>query len=325
MQPKVSVIICTHNPREEYFQRVLEALENQLLPRDQWELLIVDNASEVALEEKWNLSWHPCGRFIREDNLGLTPARIRGIREAVGEILVFVDDDNVLSPEYLSVALELMNSHPWIGALGGSTVGEFEVQPESWWKGRLENLAILDVKKKAWACLAGMAALDLFTPCGAGMVIRKIAASGWAESAAKDPLRLGLDRKGKNLTGYGDTDIVLFVCSMGLAIGRFPELSLTHLIPSARLQKSYFIKLTEGNATSCAILRYVREGILPALEEVEGQPCRSEQLLALYKKFRKTLTCAAPEDTFEEDLKNASRRGEREALRIIQEFQKSRG
>jgi len=323
MQPKVTAIICTHNPRNQYFKRVLKALESQTLPKDQWELLIIDNASEVSLENEWSLSWHPHGHHIRENNLGLTPARIRGIREAISEVIVFVDDDNVLSADYLSAALELMDSHPWIGALGGSTVGEFEVQPESWWKGRLGNLAILEVKKKEWACLAGMAGLDLFTPCGAGMIIRRSAASAWAETAAKDTLRLALGRKGNSLTGYDDTDMVLSVCSMGLAIGRFPELSLTHLIPSARLQKSYFIKLTEGNATSCAIFRYLREGILPNMEEEVLQPCRSEQLLALYKKFRKFLTQAPPEDTFEEDLKNAARRGDREALRIIEEFQKS--
>lgn len=322
---KVSVIICTHNPRKQYFECVLKALESQTLPKDQWELLIIDNASEVSLINEWSLSWHPCGRHIRENHLGLTPARIRGICEAAAEVIVFVDDDNVLSADYLSVALELMDSHPWIGALGGSTVGEFETQPENWWKGRLENLAILEVKKRAWACLAGMDSINLFMPCGAGMVIRKSAASRWAENVAKDPLRIGLGRKGNSLTGYDDIDMVLFVCSTGLAIGRFPELSLTHLIPSGRLNKSYFIKLTEGNATSSAIFRYLREGILPNMEDQALQSCRSEQLLALYKKFRKLLTRAASEDTFEEDLKNASRRGEREALRIIEEFQKSRG
>lgn len=321
---KLSVIICTHNPRKEYFNRVLGALENQTLPKDQWELLIVDNASKVCLENEWSLSWHPHGRHIQESKLGLTSARIRGIREASSEVIVFVDDDNVLSADYLSVALELMGSHPWIGALGGSTVGEFEVQPESWWEGRLENLAILEVKKKAWACLAGMDAINLFMPCGAGMVIRKNAASRWAESVAQDPLRLGLGRKGNSLTGYDDIDMVLFVCSLGLAIGRFPELSLTHLIPSTRLQKSYFIKLTEGNATSLAIFRYVREGILPNLDEQTHRPCRSERLLRFYQRFRKSLSGRADADTFEDELKNAAGRGEQKARLILEEYRKSR-
>ena len=38
-----SVIICTHNPRPDYFARVLDGLRNQTLPMHRWELLIVDN------------------------------------------------------------------------------------------------------------------------------------------------------------------------------------------------------------------------------------------------------------------------------------------
>ena len=306
-------------------RRVLQAIESQTLPKEKWELLLIDNGSSKPLASEWNLSWQPNARHIREEELGLTPARIRGIREAHGENLIFVDDDNVLSADYLSVALDLLDTHPWIGALGGSTIGEFETQPENWWKGRLENLAILEVKKRAWACLAGMDSINLFMPCGAGMVIRKQAASGWAENVAKDLLRIRLGRKGNSLTGYDDIDMVLFVCSMGLAIGRFPELSLTHMIPSARLQKGYFIKLTEGNATSSTIFRYVREGILPNEEEQALETCRSEQLLNLYKRLRKTFSPAVSEDNFEDELKKAVRRGEQTAIRIIEEFRKSAG
>jgi len=46
---RLSVIICTHNPREDYLRRTLEAFEKQTLPRDQWELQLVDNASNEAL------------------------------------------------------------------------------------------------------------------------------------------------------------------------------------------------------------------------------------------------------------------------------------
>jgi glycosyltransferase involved in cell wall biosynthesis len=320
---KVSVIICTHNPREDYLRRVLEAIECQTLPKEKWEFLLVDNDSSKPLASGWDLSWHPNARHISEKELGLTPTRIRGIREAQGEILVFVDDDNVLAPDYLAAARELVSSHPWIGALGGSTVGEFEEPPESWWEGRLENLAILDVKKEAWACLAGMAGLDLFTPCGAGMVIRRDIAADWAETVSKDPLKLGLGRKGNSLTGYDDTDMVLFVCSRGLAIGRFPQLSLTHLIPAKRLQRDYFIKLTEGNATSCAVLEFTREGIIPDLSAETQQPCFSERLLLGYKKLRATLRNETLVDPFEEELQKARFRGKQKAFQIIEEYRKT--
>ena len=97
--PAIAVIICTHNPRPDYLTRVLDALKAQTLPKEEWELLLVDNASTERLAETWELSWHPRARQIREDELGLTPARLRGIRESGGDCLVFVDDDNVLTTD----------------------------------------------------------------------------------------------------------------------------------------------------------------------------------------------------------------------------------
>jgi glycosyltransferase involved in cell wall biosynthesis len=97
----VSVIVCTHNPRQEYLTRVLAALRVQTLPTAGWELLVIDNASKEPVAGRFDLSWHPHGRHVREDELGLTPARLRWIAEARAELLVFVDDDNVLDPDYL--------------------------------------------------------------------------------------------------------------------------------------------------------------------------------------------------------------------------------
>ena len=59
MKTNLSVIICTHNPRFEYFDRVLNALKGQTLPLEQWELVIIDNASVEPLCERVDLNWHP--------------------------------------------------------------------------------------------------------------------------------------------------------------------------------------------------------------------------------------------------------------------------
>src|SRR4051812_93219 len=97
----ISVVLCTHNPRPDFLARTLGSLRAQNLALSQWELVIVDNHSANPLSSLVDLSWHPNGRIIREDELGLTPARLRGIAETHGEILVFVDDDNVLQSDYL--------------------------------------------------------------------------------------------------------------------------------------------------------------------------------------------------------------------------------
>src|SRR5258706_13145188 len=96
-----SVIICTHNPRADYLKRVLGALKAQTLPKEQWELLLIDNASKESISKLCDLTWHPQARHVREDELGLTAARLRGIAESMGNVLVFIDDDNLLEEDYL--------------------------------------------------------------------------------------------------------------------------------------------------------------------------------------------------------------------------------
>ena len=53
----VSVIICTHNPRSDYLERCLAALSDQTLVKDQWELIIVDNASAPEKAPRRALAW----------------------------------------------------------------------------------------------------------------------------------------------------------------------------------------------------------------------------------------------------------------------------
>src|SRR4030095_1866009 len=103
--PRLSVAICTHNPRADYFARTLDGLRAQTLSRNEWELLIVDNASAPPLAP--DLSWHPRGRIVREERAGLTPARTCAIRSTIADLIVFVDDDNVLAPDYLALCLEI--------------------------------------------------------------------------------------------------------------------------------------------------------------------------------------------------------------------------
>jgi glycosyltransferase involved in cell wall biosynthesis len=79
---KISVVLCTDNAREPYLRRMLAGLRAQHLPREQWEFLVVDNRSDEPLQDRLNLSWHPAARIVREEKLGLTPARLRGIAEA---------------------------------------------------------------------------------------------------------------------------------------------------------------------------------------------------------------------------------------------------
>ncbi len=248
--PEISVILCTHNPREDYLNRVLEALSQQTLPYADWELLIIDNASQVCLEEQLDLSWHPQGRVIREETLGLTAARLTGFRESQGQLLVFVDDDNVLERDYLDQIKTIAQQYPQVGALSGKSIPEYEVTPEPWIKSFHQILALRDLGNSVLVEAHDSEERNYphCAPVGAGMVIRRLAFMAYHSATNDNSLSLG--RKGKQLTSGEDNDIILTILSSGWSVGYFPQLKLTHLISANRLNKDYMARLNRAATRS---------------------------------------------------------------------------
>jgi glycosyltransferase involved in cell wall biosynthesis len=259
-----SVIICAHNPRSDYFSRVLDALRNQTLPLHKWELLIVDNASQIPLAVSCDISWHPSARHILEREPGAAYARRRGICESSADLIIFVDDDNVLDGNYLAEAVKIGQEWPSLGAWGsGCILGEFEVEPReslrSW-------LPVREVRTPRWSNLAGT---QLFgespeeaIPWGAGLCFRKEEAIAYCQFCDQSSLQLR-GHQGAGLLGGDDTEMAFVCCSRGLGVGIFPELRIVHLIPQRRVSQEYLVCFAEGTCTSNALLRYKWQHVIP--------------------------------------------------------------
>lgn len=304
-----SVIICTHNPRENYLRQALEALQEQSLPKEQWELLLIDNASEIPLDRNWDLSWHPRARHIREEMLGLTPARMRGIREARGSLLVFVDDDNILNADYLERALTIERDYPFLGAWGGQIDPVFESPPPEWTRKYWKMLAIRDLDRDIWSNLTDFST----TPCGAGMCIRGNVAREYVHVVGKDRSRVAFDRRGASLSSGGDSDLALTACDVGLGTGLFRSLRLKHLIPDGRLELEYLAKLSEELAYSLLMLRILRGDTPP--NSPGDRHLTIGQLFAFYSRFRMSKQDRAITDAIQRGKKRAVAVWEKHPLR----------
>jgi len=256
----VTVVVCTHNPRPDYFARVLDGLRRQTLPQTQWELLVVDNASRHVLASRWDMSWHPNSRHLQESELGLVWARRRGIQQASGALIVFVDDDNVLDETYLAEAFKIHCQWPSLGVWGsGSIRGDFEKEPPESIPELRPWLALRELPHPRWGNVAWS---DDAIPWGAGLCVRKEVALAYAEICERSGIQI-VGRQGKSLLSADDREISLLCCSHGLGIGIFPELGLTHLIPEHRLSKEYFLRLVEGTYVSNFLLDYKWRQITP--------------------------------------------------------------
>lgn len=249
----LSVIVCTRNPRRDYFARCLAGLEGQTLPREQWELIIVDNASAPDKAPWPDLSWHPNARLVLEERLGLTPARLTGIREARGAVLIFVDDDNVLDPDFFEMVLRVTEEKPFLGSFSGQCRPEFEEPPAEWTRRYWGNLVIREFDKDVWSNLPR---LPQSMPCGAGLCVKRQVAARYLFLHDSGKRSFQLDRAGDLLISGGDNDLAACACDLGLGVGLVASLKLTHLVPPERLTQDYLARLGEGIYFSSVLLDF---------------------------------------------------------------------
>jgi len=250
---EATVVIPSHNPHLGRLRAALAGLRRQSLAPELWETLLVDNASSSFPNETEYGDDAPRNlRVIREPRLGLTSARIAGVRAARGSTIVFVDDDNILAPGYLAEALLIFARDGLLGAAGGKSLPVFESPPAPWQREFLPLLAVRDLgdaEQVATAFRPPGAASNQYPACapiGAGMALRREAALAWVEGVERDPGRRRLDRSGLDLSSGGDNDLVMSVLELGWSVGYFPSLSLDHVIPPARLDPRYLARLNRA-------------------------------------------------------------------------------
>jgi len=261
MSLAVSVVLPSHNPRRDFVNSVLEALRGQTLPTSQWELIVVDNNSEQPLADLLNLTWHPGATILREEELGLTRARLAGFKHAHGDVAVLVDDDNVLASDYVEKAIRISTEFPYLGTWSGQVELKLE-NPDNLPPPQLRHLLCeRRVEAPIWSNDRRHVAA---TPWGAGMCIRREVFTAYAEATRNNPRRLQLDLHGRGLAYGGDTDIAYTGCSIGLGMGVFPELKITHLIPEERCTLPYLLRNLEAHAYSEVLHHWVNTGVIPA-------------------------------------------------------------
>ncbi len=256
--PALLVALCTHNPRAEFLADTLTALRQQTLPVADWELLVVDNASTPPLDGRLDLAWHPRARLVREERLGIAPARVCALREFTAgsaDLLLFLDDDNLLAPDYLRVGREVATREPRLGCWGGQLLPRYLAPPPDWIGPFLKYLAVFPLAHEMR--LARFEGNFDPVPPTAGLFLRRpVAARYLAQVAAPGRLALGGDARLR--IGGEDMDLALTALDLGLELARLPALTLTHLIPPARLTEGYIASLLRGAAAGSIILATLR-------------------------------------------------------------------
>lgn len=115
---KISIIIPTYKPGF-YLYNCLDSIKNQTLKKEEFEIVIVLNGcfepyySDIRTYIDNNLHKNNV-KLLHVDLGGVSNARNIGIKNALGEYIAFIDDDDIISPNYLEELLK-MSTHNIVG------------------------------------------------------------------------------------------------------------------------------------------------------------------------------------------------------------------
>jgi glycosyltransferase involved in cell wall biosynthesis len=122
------VILATRN-RAELVPRAVESVVAQTYRS--WELIAVDDGSEDDTEARLRRFADPRILVMRSEHRGLAGARNRGLAEASGEYVAYIDDDNTMHPEWLRAVVWAFETWPDTDLLYGATLVDDDVTREA--------------------------------------------------------------------------------------------------------------------------------------------------------------------------------------------------
>ena len=253
-QCRATVAICTYNGRARIGD-VIRALAVQTLPKGEWELVVVDNASKDDTHEVVSGLLGDLlpgnGRVVLEKKAGLSFARARAAEEARGPVLLFLDDDTVPAADWVECGIRAFGERPGAGVIGGKVKPRWEETPTA---------------------LAGAVAPFALAICDLGDVAVRLNGVGGGVVGAGLCVRTELlremfgtsdlaaavtDRKGSSLISGGDLVISVMARKFGWECWYEPGMVIEHMLPASRMEKGSLQRLYEGIGRGQAATRRV--------------------------------------------------------------------
>lgn len=231
-----TLIIATYN-RAEQLMVTLGSVATQQYPASRWECVVVDNNSKDNTRERVEAfaSVHPKLniRYCFEQNQGLSHARNRGIKEAQGEILAFIDDDERIVDDFVAAYVELFNNKSDAMAAGGKIIAEYPTGRPRWMSKYTERPIAnpMDFGQSVRLFPQG------HIPGGGNMAMRR---EVFEQIGAFDT---SLGRTGKSLIGGEESDLFERIAKHNMACYYVPRAVMYHIIPEEKLSQEYFCRL----------------------------------------------------------------------------------
>lgn len=227
-RPATATLIMPTHQRAAILPMVFEALAEIRLP-DRWsvDLVVVVNActddTEAVLDEQ--LPRLPfAARQVCEEDAGSSHARNRGIREATGDVLVFLDDDVLVDRDWLCELLRTFEETPADFVGGPVHLWWHDVQRPAWFAPEFDSL--LAAKDH------GTEVRELDSP-SAVVTINTAYRRRVVESIGD--FRRALERRGKGTGSYEDIDFNKRALTAGFRLFYAPRARVRHWVEPSRI------------------------------------------------------------------------------------------
>jgi glycosyltransferase involved in cell wall biosynthesis len=236
----ISVILCTYN-RCESLSRALESVAVSTLPNSiAWEVLIVDNNSNDqtrAVAEGFCRLYPTRFRYLFEPQSGKSHALGTGIRNSLGNILAFMDDDVTVEPTWLMNLTASLHNRHWVGA-GGRILPDRTFSPPKWFpiqeRYALAPLALFDLGTQAGPLTE--------PPFGTNMAFQKTLFEKYGG------FRIDLGPRPGSEIRSEDTEFGHRVLAAGERLRYEPSAVVYHPISECRVRKTYYLTWTFDKA-----------------------------------------------------------------------------
>lgn len=277
---RASVIIPTRN-RAGVLERCLASLTRQTLPRELFEVIVVDNGSTdrtASVVERYTSRLTL--RYIHAPEPGLHVGRHAGYRAARSDTLIFGDDDIEAEPTWVEAIAESFEDER-VGLVTGNNLPNFEFEPPDWlgllwvrpvYRGRaIGYLSVMDFG-------SGRFPIDPHYIWGCNFSVRRQAleAVGGFHPDSLPPELL-------KLRGDGETHVAQSLARQGWAAIFDSRASVRHLVSADRMTQQYFEKRAYAQGISDSYVAARQNGGAP--------PSVAQRLTRCVRSIVATMRC----------------------------------
>ena len=258
----ITVIVPTRN-RADLLGVALESLDCQTLSKNEFEVIVVDNGSTDHTADLTFSLGKKLGnlRYVREPTPGLHAGRHRGLREAHGDVLVYIDDDIRATPSWLEAIADNF-ADPKVSMVGGNNYPDFQ-GPVPDWLGKPWAQPALGgqgiVYLSVLSLPIGRREINPYLVWGCNFSVRKqvvLDAGGFHPDS--------LPRELIRFRGDGETHVARYVQENNLRCNYDSRVSVYHAVTQERMSFDYFRQrgINQGVSESYTLLRNPVKGRL---------------------------------------------------------------